>query len=95
MSDRVSERTLELTVNGEDYIVVVEIGWQYEDDSFDHDWGGRTQTEVCGHWEAEDHEVISVVRLTDESEEEVDVSSVKGLSAAIAEAVSEETYEDS
>ena len=94
MSDRVSERTLELEVGGEDYIVVVEIGFEYVDDSFDHDWGGRRQTEKCGHWESEDYEIISVVRLTDEDEEEVDVSSVKGLANAIKDAVEDETYED-
>ncbi len=70
--------------NGEAYWVVAEFERTWVDDSFDHDWGGRRQTEECGHWEV-DPDDWSVSCCTDGEGNDVDIDDVPGLSKAILE----------
>lgn len=68
------------------YSVELEIAGQWEDDSFDHDGGGRRQTEECGHWEIDwDETQVSAYEITEATEEEVDVDAVPGLLDEIME----------
>lgn len=79
---------LELTHKGVAYLVEVEFDRRWEDDSFDHDWGGRRQTEVCGHWEVDPDslEITSCLTFDSEGHEvEVDAEDVPGLICAIVE----------
>lgn len=52
--------TTEIELNGRFFIVEAGYETEWEDDSFDHDWGGRRQTEVCGHWEVSGFGVDSI-----------------------------------
>ena len=64
------------------YSVELEIEGQWEDDSFDHEFG----TEECGHWEIDwDETQISAYEITESTEEEVDVDDVPGLLDAIVD----------
>jgi hypothetical protein len=83
---RKTEFDLEHKVGGkvEAYWVMVEYSRTWVDDSFDHDWGGRRQTEICGHFEV-DPDDWSIISCTDGDGEEVDVGLVPGLEDAIAE----------
>jgi hypothetical protein len=64
------------------YSVELEIAGQWEDDSFDHEFG----TEECGHWEIDwDETQVSAYEITESTEEEVDVDAVPGLLDEIME----------
>lgn len=64
------------------YHVELEIEGQWEDDSFDHEFG----TEECGHWEIDwDQTEIAVHEITESTEEEVDVDDMPGLLDAIVD----------
>ncbi len=77
---------LEVTHKGVCYLVEVEFDREWVDDSFDHDWGGRRQTEECGHWEVDRDTVEVLSCLTfDDGEQEVDADDVPGLLSAIIE----------
>jgi hypothetical protein len=79
-------KSFNLDHRGAYYYVELEIEGQWEDDSFDHDGGGRRQTEECGHWEIDwDETRISVYEITESTEEEVDVDDVPGLLDAIVD----------
>lgn len=78
---------------GVSYWVVVEFERTWVDDSFDHDWGGRTQTEECGHWEV-DPDDWNVSSCTDETGQEVDIDDVPGLEKAILEHLLEMEVDD-
>lgn len=79
-----SEREIIVRHKGVTYDVVLEIEVQWEDDSFDHDWGGRRQTEECGHWEL-DWDATDIVSVTDQDGDEIDPDAVEGLNKAIKE----------
>lgn len=79
-----SEREIIVRHKGVTYDVVLEIEVQWEDDSFDHDWGGRRQTEECGHWEL-DWDATDIVSVTDQDGDEIDPDDVEGLNKAIKE----------
>lgn len=79
-------RELELEHKGVTYLVEVEFERTWIDDSFDHDWGGRRQTEECGHWEA-DADTLEVVSCTDHDGQEIEPD--KELMSAIADEVME------
>lgn len=79
-------RDATITVNhdGKAYEVTLNLAVQWEDDSFDHDWGGRTQTEECGHWEL-DWDDTQIESVADEYGDEIDADAVPGLMKAIEE----------
>ena len=73
---------INLTVEhaGETYEVELVASLQWEDDSFDHEFG----TEECGHWEIDwDDTTIFCNRLTEDGTEEVDPDEIDGLMKAI------------
>ena len=76
-----SEREIIVRHKGETYDVVLEIEVQWEDDSFDHEFG----TEECGHWEI-DWDVTEIISCTGQEGEEVDHEATPGLTKAIQEA---------
>lgn len=80
-----SQHILEIEHEGRDYSVEVEVEWEEIDDSFDHDWGGRTQTEHLSHFEPSEWEVLSCVDL--ETGEDIEPAHVVGLAKAIKWAV--------
>lgn len=79
-------RDATITVNhdGKQYEVTLNLAVQWEDDSFDHDWGGRRQTEECGHWEL-DWDETQIESVANEDGEEIDADAVPGLIDAIQE----------
>jgi hypothetical protein len=81
-----SQADLEVAHHGKTYWVEVEYERTWVDDSFDHDWGGRRQTEECGHWEV-DPDDWSIISCTDEEGDEIDVGLVPGLEDTISETV--------
>lgn len=80
-----TEHELEIEHDNHHYLVKVEVEWVEVDDSFDHEWGGRLQTEHLSHWEANEWEVLSCIDTEDG--EEVEPASVVGLNKAIKWAV--------
>lgn len=75
-------------IDGKFYTVDAYIEAVWEDDSFDHDWGGRRQTEVCGHWEAESVDITAHEDLADGQGDEVtDPELLKRLESAISDKV--------
>lgn len=78
-------KELFVELDGATYRVEVEYETIYVDDSFDHDWGGRRQTEVCGHREIDPDSVEMTVFESDEDGEEFEIEpdSVLGLTKAI------------
>lgn len=88
-------KEVELTVkhDGHTYVVNLHASLRWEDDSFDHDWGGRRQTEECGHWEL-DWDDTEVIDCTDEEGDEIDPESVPGLMKAICEEAESIDYGD-
>ena len=79
-----SEKEIIVRHKGQTYDVVLEVEVQWVDDSFDHDWGGRRQTEECGHWEI-DWDATDIVSVTDEDGDEINHDAVEGLNKAIKE----------
>jgi hypothetical protein len=80
--------TTDIELEGRFFEVEVSYETEWEDDSFDHDWGGRTQTEVCGHWEACDAGILSVTeRLAngDTADIPLDDPIIKALGAIASE----------
>ena len=88
-------KEVELTVELDDhtYTVTINAGLTWEDDSFDHDWGGRRQTEECGHWEL-DWDETEIGECTDEDGDEIDPETVPGLMEAIQEEAESIDYGD-
>ena len=80
-----SEREIIVRHKGVTYDVVLEIEVQWEDDSFDHDWGGRRQTEECGHRENE-WDATTIVSCTYTDGVDEDPCFTEGLMKAIEEA---------
>lgn len=76
-----SEREIIVRHKGETYDVVLEIEVQWEDDSFDHEFG----TEECGHWEI-DWDATEILSVLDAEGDEVDHEATPGLTKAIQEA---------
>jgi hypothetical protein len=89
----VSERELTVRHKGVTYDVVLDVDVQWVDDSFDHDWGGRRQTEECGHWEI-DWDATSIVSCTDQEGEDEDPVYIEGLMDAIEEASRDLDFSD-
>jgi hypothetical protein len=88
-----SEREIIVRHKGETYDVVLEIEVQWVDDSFDHDWGGRRQTEECGHWEI-DWEGTNIISCTNSAGEEVEVCDDSELVDAVEEAARDIDFSD-
>lgn len=78
------DKTITVKHDDRTYEVTLSVAVQWEDDSFDHDWGGRRQTEECGHWEL-DWDETQIESCADEDGDEVDVDSIAGLIDAIQE----------
>ncbi len=75
-----SEREIIVRHKGVTYDVVLDVEAQWEDDSFDHEFG----TEECGHWEI-DWDATSIISVTDPEGDEIDSDAVPGLNKAIKE----------
>ena len=86
-----SDYELNLSHEGQDYIVHLELEWVYEDDSFDGHLGGRVHTFKSGHWRVDDYRVIDCLLIGDDDDEEVEPDIIHGLSSAIDSAVKELT----
>lgn len=89
MSQPTTEHELEVEHLDAVYIVAVEVAWEYVDDSFDHDWGGRRQTEHLHHWEAGEWEVLSCCRIHPDPAEDVEPDDIKGLVEAIGSQITD------
>jgi hypothetical protein len=72
---------IEVTFAGEVYAVTLDVEVQWEDDSFDHEFG----TEECGHWEI-DWDATEIISCTGQDGEEVDHEATPGLTKAIQKA---------
>lgn len=88
-------KEVELTVkhDGHTYVVNINASLRWEDDSFDHDWGGRRQTEECGHWEL-DWDDTEIIDCTNEEGVEEDPCYTEGLMDAIREEAESIDYGD-
>lgn len=89
MSQPTTEHELEVEHDCAVYIVAVEVSWECVDDSFDHEWGGRLQTEHLHHWESGEWEVLSCCRIYPDPAEDVEPDDVKGLVQAIGSQIEE------
>jgi hypothetical protein len=73
-----SEREIIVRLNGQEYIVEIEVEVQWVDDSFDHEFG----TEECGHWEL-DWDETNIISCLDPDGDDIDPDAVPGLTRAI------------
>ncbi len=89
-----SDYELELTHDGQDYIVHLDIDWEYSDDSFDGHLGGRVHTFEAGHWQVEDYRIVDCLLVGEDDDEEVDPDIIHGLTKAIDRAVKELTKDN-
>ena len=72
------EREITVKLNGQEYIVEIEVEVQWVDDSFDHEFG----TEECGHWEL-DWDETNIISCLDPDGDDIDPDGVPGLTRAI------------
>ena len=72
------EREIIVKLNGQEYIVEIEVEVQWVDDSFDHEFG----TEECGHWEL-DWDETNIISCLDPDGDDIDPDGVPGLTRAI------------
>ena len=72
------EREIIVKLNGQEYIVEIEVEVQWVDDSFDHEFG----TEECGHWEL-DWDETNVLSCLDPDGDDIDPDGVPGLMRVI------------
>lgn len=83
--------TTEIEHNGRFFIVEASYETEWEDDSFDHDWGGRRQTEVCGHWEVSGFGILQMEEVLADGthaivkEDDPDYKSVEAIAESRAD----------
>ena len=85
------DHELDIEHEGKDYIVHLDLEWEYEDTSFDGHLYGRVHTFKQGHWIVGDYRVILCLLIGESDSEEVEVEDIAGLDDAIRDKVSEMT----